>query len=161
MKPSKPVVSCLTPTQFLRTLRRFHCSRGARTRACRVDTRVDAWRYLTSVAAPPLCGAGNFARSRLQAALLDAARIVAPGAPAESRRQPGLAAPQSSGAATNVGERQASTRVSTRHARVRAPRKRPNLRRRIRIQRGVIQTATPSQNPISTRAMTAPSSPSR
>src|ERR1019366_7868806 len=34
-----------------RPLRRFHFARGARTRACRVDTRVDAW----------FCGAGAFA----------------------------------------------------------------------------------------------------
>src|ERR1035441_9074533 len=59
----------ITSVQFLRWLRRFRGSRGARTRACRVDTRVDAWRYLTLVAAPPPCGAGNFAQCRLQPAL--------------------------------------------------------------------------------------------
>src|ERR1017187_867146 len=59
---------CITPAQFRRSLRRFHGSRGARPRASRVDTRVDAWRYLTLVAAPPLCGAANSGRSRLQPA---------------------------------------------------------------------------------------------
>src|ERR1039458_10293480 len=34
---------CITSCPNLPPLRRFHFGRGARTRACRVDTRVDAW----------------------------------------------------------------------------------------------------------------------
>src|ERR1017187_2948151 len=34
----------------------FIAPRGARTHACRVDTRVDAWRHLALVAALPCCG---------------------------------------------------------------------------------------------------------
>ena len=38
-----PGGSCITSCPNLPPLRRFHPGRGARTRACRVDTRVDAW----------------------------------------------------------------------------------------------------------------------
>ena len=37
--------------------RRSRAPRGARTHACRVDIRVDAWSYHMLLAAPPLCGA--------------------------------------------------------------------------------------------------------
>src|ERR1017187_6822904 len=39
----------------LRIAAKIASHRGAPTHACRVDTRVDAWRYLTLVAAPLVC----------------------------------------------------------------------------------------------------------
>src|ERR1017187_7951648 len=65
---------CITPTQFLRTLRRFRGSRSARTRACRVDTRVDAWRISLLVPALLLRGAGAFACQPISHAFTAAGR---------------------------------------------------------------------------------------
>src|ERR1017187_4156247 len=77
------------------------------------------------VAAPPLCGAGNLALQPPFRRLFRGRRSVFDHrkAPAKSRRQPGLAAPQSGGAATKMGARpEAPTRMSALRAWKPAPR---------------------------------------
>src|ERR1039457_3904625 len=87
--------------------------------ALRSKTRIETVSRNATILAPALNDGGPNSLS-----------LVAPeNAPAEGRRQPGLAAPQSSGAATKMGARpEAPTRMSALRAWKPAPRGLSNLR---------------------------------